>query len=158
LTQSEDWTPTQQFFTLQFSANSPVIEINWNPDARSLRWFAGLQIAFFCVVAWLWRSSLGASGGAILIAVSTVSGLIGLARPTCVKPVYIAWMVAVFPIGWVMSHVVLAVVYYVVLTPIALMVRRRRGDPLQRQFEPAASTYWTLRRPADSTERYFRQY
>ena len=135
-----------------------MVEINWNPDPRTLRWFAGLQIVFFCVIAWLWWTSLGATGGTVLIGVSAVSGLIGLARPAWARPVYIAWMVAVYPIGWVMSHVVLAVIYYAVLTPIALMVRWRRGDPLQRQFDPTASTYWTPRRPADNSERYFRQY
>ena len=135
-----------------------MIEINWNPDSRVLRWFAGLQIVFFCVIAWLWWNSLGATGGAILIAVSTVVGVIGLVRPAWIKPVYIVWMVAVFPIGWVVSHVVLAVIYYVLLTPIALMVRWRRGDPLQRQLDRAAPTYWTPRRPVDGTERYFRQY
>jgi hypothetical protein len=135
-----------------------MVEINWNPDSRTLRWFAGLQFVFFCVVAWLWWTSLGTTGGTVLIALSAVAGIVGLARPAWIRPVYIAWMVAVFPIGWVMSHVVLAVIYYVVLTPIALMVRWRRGDPLQRQFDPAAPTYWTLRRPSEDTKRYFRQY
>lgn len=135
-----------------------MVDINWNPDARTLRWFASLQIVFFCVIAWLWRASLGPAGVTLLILASAIVGGVGLARPAWIRPVYIGWMVAVFPIGWVMSHVLLAVIYYAVLTPIALLVRWRRGDPLQRQFDAAAPTYWTPRRPAENTERYFRQY
>jgi hypothetical protein len=135
-----------------------MVEINWNPDARTLRWFAGLQIVFFCIVAWLWRTALGPTGGTVLVLASALAGAIGLVRPVWIRPAYIAWMVAVFPIGWVMSHVVLAVIYFAVLTPIALLVRWRRGDPLQRQFDAAAPTYWSPRRPAENTERYFRQY
>jgi hypothetical protein len=135
-----------------------MVEINWNPDARTLRWFAGLQFAFFCVIAWLWRASLGPMGTTLLVLASVITGGIGLARPAWIRLVYVGWMVAVFPIGWVMSHVLLAVIYFVVLTPIALLVRWRRGDPLHRQFDAAAPTYWTPRRPAENTERYFRQY
>jgi hypothetical protein len=135
-----------------------MVEINWNPDSRTLRWFAGLQVLFFCLLSWLWRSSLGTTAGTILIAVSACVGIVGLARPSWIKPIYVAWMVTVFPIGWVMSHLVLGVIYYVVLTPIAVMVRWRRGDPLQRKFDPASPTYWTPRQSAAPSERYFRQY
>jgi len=57
-----------------------------------------------------------------------------------------------------MSHILLALIYYAVLTPIPLMVRWRRGEPLLRQFDPATSTYWTHGRRDDGTGRQFRQY
>lgn len=135
-----------------------MIEINWNPDARTLRWFAGLQIAFFAVLGFLWRESLGTSGAVLLMALSLGLGAIGLVRPAWIRWVYVVWMVLVFPIGWVMSHLVLAVVYYAVLTPIALLVRWRSGDPLHREIDPSATTYWTERRRAADVSDYFRQY
>ena len=81
-----------------------MVEINWNPDSRTLRLFARLQAVFFCVVAGLWRESLGIGGVVAIISASSIAGLIGLARPAWIRPVYIAWMVAVFPIGWVGSR------------------------------------------------------
>jgi hypothetical protein len=135
-----------------------MIEINWNPDARTLRWFAGLQIVFFAIFSYLWRDTLGTHGAGALIGVSVVLGTVGLARPGWIRWVYVIWMVVVFPIGWVMSHFILAVVYYLVLTPIAFLVRRRSGDPLRREFDPTASTYWTERRTHEDVSRYFRQY
>jgi Saxitoxin biosynthesis operon protein SxtJ len=135
-----------------------MLEINWNPDARTLRWFAGLQIVFFAVLSYVWREALGTTGATVLIAASIVLGAVGLARPAWVRWIYVAWMVAVFPIGWVMSHIILAVIYYVVLTPVALVVRWRKDDPLHREIDPAAATYWTERRPDENVTRYFRQY
>jgi len=135
-----------------------MIEINWNPDARTLRWFAGLQMPFFGVLGYLWRDSLGTGGLSALVCVSLIVGVLGLARPAWIRWIYVVWMVLVFPIGWVVSHLVLAVVYYLVLTPIALLVRWRRGDPLKRRIDPTASTYWTERRVDGNVSRYFRQY
>ncbi len=135
-----------------------MIEINWNPDARALRWFAGLQIAFFAIFSYLWRDTLGATGAGTLIGISLVVGAVGLARPDWIRLIYIVWMVIVFPIGWVMSHIILAVIYYIVLTPIAVLVRWRRGDPLDRSIDPAASTYWSERPADENVTQYFRQY
>lgn len=135
-----------------------MIDINWNPDAKTLRWFAALQVLFFAVLGSLWRESLGTTGLAALLSVSLLLGVAGLARPGWIRWIYVVWMVLVFPIGWVVSHLILAVVYYLVLTPIALLVRWRRGDPLQRRIDPSASTYWTQRRTGGDASRYFRQY
>ena len=65
---------------------------------------------------------------------------------------------ATFPIGFVVSYVILAVVYYLVLTPIGLVLRLTGYDPMQRRFDRNAKTYWTPREQEESTEQYFRQF
>ena len=50
-------------------------------------------------------------------------------------------MFAVFPIGWVVSHLLLGVVYFLVLTPIGLTLRALGRDPLERRFDQSASSY-----------------
>ena len=55
-------------------------------------------------------------------------------------------MTAVFPIGWVISHVLMAVVYYLVLTPIAIAVRCTRGSLPPFKMNRDAPTYWQPRR------------
>lgn len=42
-----------------------------------------------------------------------------------------------------MRTVLWAVVYYLVLTPVAAVVRAVR-DPLRRRRDPTAETYWTF--------------
>ena len=135
-----------------------MLEIDWRPDHRSLRWFAALQLLFCGGMAWLWRDALGPSGQGVLLAVSTVIAIAGLLAPLAIRPVYVAWMAVVFPIGWVVSHALLAIVYFGVLTPIALLVRWRRGDPLRRKADPETDSYWDERASAAPTDRYFRQF
>lgn len=80
------------------------------------------------------------------------------AVPALRRPMYMGWMYLVFPIGFVVSLVLLALVYFVVLTPIALMLRLAGKDPLARKFEPGAPTYWADRPKPPSSDRYFNQY
>ncbi len=135
-----------------------MTEINWNPDARTLRWFAGLQVLFFCLLLWVWRDRFPVSVGAAIISLSVVLGITGLIRPAAVRWCYVGWMAAVFPLGWLVSHLLLAVVYYLVLTPIALAVRGTRGRMLDLEFDPEAASYWTPRRRDRDVSDYFRQY
>lgn len=135
-----------------------MLEIDWRPDSRRLRWFAALQLLFCGGMAWLWREALGPNGQGVLLAVSAVVATAGLLAPQVIRPVYVAWMAIVFPIGWVVSHAMLAIVYFGVLTPIALLVRRRRGDPLRRKVDPETDSYWDQRASATSIDRYFRQF
>ena len=78
--------------------------------------------------------------------------------PVIRKPVYLAWVYAAFPIGWTVSHLLLAVVYYLVLTPIGLALRLFGRDIVSRRFDRSATTHWIERRPVDDRTRYFRQF
>lgn len=132
-----------------------AIEINWQPSRKDLRIFAVLQVVFFAICAWLF---LGASTAIVVLSVSATVGVAGLALPRLIRPIYLAWMVAVFPIGWVVSHVILAAIYYFVFTPIGLVMRLFGRDAMQRKFEPDRASYWIPRPQEESTRRYFRQF
>jgi hypothetical protein len=146
-------------------------EINFKPDDYELRVFSVLWLVGFvllgALVAWRvgafssnvpvgwqppWRAAVA------LWTLAVVGSAIGLALPRAIKPVYIAWMVAAFPIGWTVSLALLACVYYVVFTAFGLVFRVIGRDPLGRSFDRTASTYWVPRRQAEGLERYFKQF
>ncbi len=134
--------------------------INWNPSRRDLRWFAGLLIVFCAVLAGLWwRRTHGTTGPAILIVIGTLLGSVGLANPGAIRWLYVGWMAAVWPIGWVVSHALLAAIFWGVITPIGLMLRLTGRDPMRKSFDRTASSYWIARPPETSEpQRYFRQF
>ena len=137
-----------------------VVSINWKPSSRELRWFAGLLIVFFAIVAGIWKFNSGQTQGpAILVAVTSAIGLLGLAAPQAIRWVYVGWMAAVFPIGWVVSHLLLAAIFFGVIMPIGLILRVLGRDPMRKSFDRSAATYWIARpdEPTDS-QRYFRQF
>lgn len=143
----------------QLSTRQPMIEINWNPDRKELRVFSVLWLLFFCLVAGLIYARTGSGvaagtiGGAALLA-----DLLGLCFPRFMRLMYVGWMLAVFPIGWVVSHVAIAVVYYLVLTPIGLVMHLSGRDALGRVWDRSAESYWQPHEDPDDPERYFRQF
>ncbi len=50
------------------------------------------------------------------------------------------------------------VLFYLLITPLALVLRLVGYDPLKRKFEREAKTYWVEVEPRASKESYFRQF
>jgi hypothetical protein len=136
-----------------------MIEINKNPSKSELGWFGLLALVFFAllgVAAWHKTHSLATPR--IIWACALVGVAIYYAVPPLRRPVYLGWMYAAFPIGWIVSHILMVVVFYGVLTPIGLLMRAFGRDPLNRTFDRSATSYWIKHDPGSDLERYFQQY
>ena len=102
----------------------------------------------------------GAWNAAVVICCLTLLvGGIGLVRPNWVRPLYVTWMLAFFPLGWLVAHVLLVAIFYLVITPIGLMMRLCGRDPLARRFDESKSSYWIVReKDQRDHSRYFRPF
>ncbi len=69
----------------------------------------------------------------------------GLVGYPVLKPVYQAWMKFAFLLGWLNTRLILGVFFYLILTPIGLVLRLTGRDLLDRKIDPAARTYWSKR-------------
>ncbi len=136
-----------------------LIQINRNPTIRELRIFGAGFLVFFALVGWgvYRRTGLLPAAGAVW-ALAILVPVIGLIVPEVLRLAYLGLTYATFPIGFVISHTVLAIVYYLVLTPIGLILRLCGRDPLQRRRNPQAQTYWVPHVPTTDVRRYFRQF
>ena len=74
------------------------------------------------------------------------------------KPLYVAWMGLTYPIGWLVSHVLLAVIFYGLFTIVAMVFRLLKHDPLQRRLDRGARSYWQEHRSPQDARRYLRQF
>ena len=132
-----------------------MLTVNWHPTRKTLRQFAVLWLVFFAAAGVLraWRTGAFASGAplgfdgpwraALLFWIAAVAvGVPGTIAPRLMRPIYVGWMAAAFPIGWTVSHVLLAVLYYGVFTPIGLVFRVMGRDRLERRLDRQAPTYW----------------
>ena len=136
-----------------------LIEINANPTPRDLRWF-GVLLASFAIVAGSlaqWRFQAPAAARVVWTAGAALVALYAVAPPLR-RWVYVGWLYAAYPIGWTVLHLTLAITYYVVLTPIGLVLRLVRRDPLERFPDRTATSYWSVRPPVHDVRRYFRQF
>jgi hypothetical protein len=79
--------------------------------------------------------------------------------PMILRPIERIWMQLATWMGWVMTRVILGLVFVLLFTPIGLAMRLLRKDPLHLRFDPRAGTYWTRREGHDpSPERMERMY
>jgi hypothetical protein len=127
------------------------------PSRTQLRQFAGLFVVFFGgIAAWrLWHGQVDLTTR-ILELLGFVVGPVGVMQPRLMRSIYTGWMIVAFPIGWVVSRLVLTLVYLIVFTPMAFVFRATGRDVLQRR-RPNTATLWLTRpAPADAAE-YLRQ-
>ena len=97
-----------------------------------------------------YSSFLGA--GAALIA-------FGVIWPRGLRYIYIGWMTLAFTLGFMMSTVVLALFFFLFLTPIGLLARLFKKDFLAREWNKQAASYWIERaKEVRPIERYMRQF
>ena len=124
---------------------------------RVLRQFSAAWLILFGILAFRqgWVRHHPAIG--ILLAVVTLPGIIGLWRPKWVRWLFLAAAAAAFPIGWVVTQLVLLVMFFLILTPIAFCLRWCGHDPLQLRARDRAS-YWIKREKAPKPEQYLKPY
>ncbi len=129
-----------------------------NPSIRTLRQFAGLWIVFFGGSGgWRWLVHDEASRGIVFALVASI-GLLGLVKPSVMRPIFVGWMVVTFPIGWVVSRLMLIVVFYGVFTPIGLLFRVMGRDLLQLKRRSERTSYWASKPSASAGRSYYRQF
>jgi hypothetical protein len=134
-------------------------EIPFKPTAKALRQFAGAWLVFFLALGahqYLVRKHL--AFGLTVMALALVIGLLGLIQPRAVRWLFVGWMVVAFPIGWLLSLLMLSIMFYGLITPVALLFRMRGRDLLGRKRPPPGATFWLPKPTPQDVRSYFRQY
>ena len=70
---------------------------------------------------------------------------LGATFPRALKYVYVAWMSMAFVLGFVVSHVILGLFFFLVITPIGLVARLAGKDFLSLKLDRQTSSYWISR-------------
>jgi hypothetical protein len=135
------------------------MRIDRDPGRRELAVFAAVLPVTFALLGLIIRHRFGLTGARNgLWAAGAVLTAAYIAVPGLRRPIYVGMSRAVYPIGWLLSHVILLVVFLFVVTPVGLLLRVFGHDPMQRRFDPSMRSYWVPHRPADNPRRYFQQF
>jgi hypothetical protein len=136
-----------------------MIDINFNPSKKDLRIFGLACLVFLAIVGWIVvRKSGSTAAGVAVVSVGVAIAVLGFTLPKAVRPIYVGLMIINYPIGWVLTHVVIALIFYLVVTPLGVIMRLSGRDPMERGFDRSAKTYWKPRRTDTDSSRYFRQF
>lgn len=146
------------------------MKLNLNPERRILAQFAWFALVAFPLLAglftrgaarwyavWDWQWShpvvLALAALGALQLVLFVAGVPALSRA-----LWVALTLIAFPIGFVVSMLLMALIYYLVVTPIGLVFRLIGRDVMGKRLDPKASSYWHDRGPPRPASSYFKLY
>ena len=142
---------------------SKLVEINLRPDDRTLRQFGWIALGGFALLAlcaaneWLvFRHGLGAARlpvAAALAGLGLLSALFSLAYPRANAPLFVGLSVVAFPIGFVLSYVILATLFYLVIAPVGFALRLFGADPMERALPAERHQLLGRRAPAAAQSR-----
>jgi len=134
-------------------------DIPFDPPRKTLRQFAALCLFIFGGMA-LWEALVrGRNGLAAVLGVLALGiGPLGLLRPEWIRWFFVGWMVLAFPIGWTISQVLLAVLFYGLFMPIGLVFKLLGRDALHRARRPEVKSYWAPKPTPVDLRRYFKQF
>jgi hypothetical protein len=132
-----------------------AMAIPWRPTPRMLRQFAALWIVFGSLLAF--RVGITSPLGLAIAMLSVSVGGAGLLRPATIRLPFLALTIVTWPIGWAVSQILLAVLYYGVFSPLGWAFRLSGRDPLALR-RPDRMSHWMPRPPMPAPAQYFRQF
>ena len=89
----------------------------------------------------------------VLFGVGGTLLVLGLLAPALLRPVYRVWMTLAVVLGFVMTRVLLSVLYVLVITPIGWIRRTASQSPILTKPEPQAESYWIMREASDADDK-----
>jgi hypothetical protein len=136
-----------------------MIPIEHHPSAKQLTVFGFLWFVFFSILAVQSQLKTGINmRTAAFWIIAVLVPILRLVYPEATRKIYLLAAYATYPIGLFVSLIILAVLYYLVLTPIGLVLRMTGNDPMQRGWDRTAKTYWVPSEQAHEDQKYFRQF
>jgi len=132
---------------------------NWNSTSKK-------EIRKFGIIAFIFFGSLCCLGlfnrkpvPSILFGVLSMLGLGLTLMPYQLKPLYISWMKIAHLLGRFITGFFLAMAYYLVITPSALLKKIFGGSPLPTKPDKEIKSYWVTRsEPHQPKERFIKRY
>jgi hypothetical protein len=83
----------------------------------------------------------------IYLGIASVFLLAALVWPNVLAPLNRLWSKLGYVLGRIMSPVVLGLIFFVVMTPLAALMRALRKDALRLRSDSGAGSYWIVRQP-----------
>lgn len=120
----------------------------------------GLMMATVIVLIGCVRWALHAGGPpAVLFYIALGFLALGIAIPSVLKPVLYLWVKLAIVLNWIMTHLLLTLVWCLAITPTGIFRRFFARDPLHRKWPSDEESFWEEpdEQPED-LDSYFNQF
>lgn len=121
---------------------------------RKFVWASSFAPVLFALLG-AWRGRWNWSIPSLLAALALVPALLACIHPAWFRTWYRAGRWFGHQMGRIMGGLLLTLLFFLVLSPIALVLRLLGQDPLQLRIDPRAPTYWIPSRPPGDFSQMF---
>ncbi len=73
--------------------------------------------------------------------VGVVFIIVGFLLPIVLKPIHFLWLKIGFILGWINSRIILGFIFYIIITPVSLIMRLFGYDPMNRKVKSKVEGY-----------------
>ncbi|MCB9210965.1 MAG: hypothetical protein H6609_16485 [Ignavibacteriales bacterium] len=110
---------------------------------KSLRKFGiTIGIIFILLASWfIYRNNFFIIRNIFLL-IGSILLIFGLLKPQSLKNIYKIWMGLAFALGWVVSRIILSILFFFVLAPIGLLAKIFGAKFLDLDFKNRKNSYW----------------
>ena len=141
-----------------------LVKLNWHPNKRELRQFGAVFLTGFVAIGslkyfwpWEWLISRDEKLGLVLIIIGLLVGAIALTGTRVALPLYWGWLGIAYVLGNIMSRIIVAAIFFLVVTPLGLLSRLVGRNRLQLK-KPDNTSYWQQISLPKEIEQYERQF
>lgn len=106
-----------------------------------------------CVFVWRHRGA-----GWPLISIGTVLVLAASLAPLTLKWIHGPWMIVSLALGWIVTRILLTIIFFFVVTPIGLLQRLFGKRVIEVAFRADSASYWQERTAPPTSEDYEKQF
>ena len=119
-----------------------------NLDKTSLKKFAITMGVGFLALAGLLVIRHKPSVSFTFVIISALFFILGIICASLLKPVYVFWMKLAYVLGWINTRVILVVIFYLVFTPMGIIMRVFGADLLDKRIDKSKASYWKKKESA----------
>ncbi len=127
-------------------------------DKKTLKKFAIIMGLAFLVVALIifFRHKHGLIPAAAL---SAVFFILAYTLPETLRPVYAFWMKLAFILSWLNTRLILTLIFYLCITPVAVITKLFGADLLDKRIDKTRQSYWLAKEKSETgASGYTRQF
>ena len=127
---------------------------NIKSEKSDLRKFGITIGVIFLIIAGflLWKEK---ESYQILLTFGVTLFILGIAIPIILKPIYWVWMIFATILGWIMTRVILSLLFYTIFTPIGLILRFFGKQFLELRWDKSKESYWNFRTNEHLKKEYY---
>lgn len=118
-----------------------------SPDSKALRSFGLIVGGIFGIIG-IWPAVVHGLGPRLWAVIAgSILILPAVIWPTVLGPVFRLWMKVGHALGWFNTRVILTLGFFLMITPLGLIMRAFGKDPMNRRFDTASESYRVAKSP-----------